>query len=146
MTLRSSESLPKQKTGRHIKSINHLLILPFLAVLAIASPTIELVHDADRTAVIAAWHRAEVAAPKPILAIGNEPLPGIKAGDVMLWDRGRIPAVGNWFIGDFPTRNLFGAIREAKAVTATTVTTVSGTTIPLSQVQGTVRRVVRFMP
>ncbi len=122
------------------------LLFPFLAVLAIAAPTIELVHDADRTAVIAAWHRAEVSAPKPILAIGNEPVPGIKAGDVMLWDRGRMPVVGDWFIGDYPERNLVGAIRQAKAVTTTSVTTLSGTTIPFSQVQGTVRRVIRFIP
>ncbi len=57
-----------------------------------------------------------------------------------------MPVSGEWFVADFPVQHLTGAIREARSVTTTTVMTINGTTIPLSQVQGTVRRVIRFVP
>lgn len=121
-------------------------LIPLLVSIASAHPIIEIVHDVDSPSVITAWHRAEKAAPQPVRSVGKEPIPDIKAGDMLFWDRGVMPKVGDWFVADYPNFKLYGVIREAKKVTSTTVTTLSGTTIPLTQVQGTARRIIRVVP
>lgn len=123
-------------------------LLFFLPVLALARPPVEQVPGKDVPHVIAQWHRAMKLAPKPLRTDGAEPFADNQKGDVLLWETymGQPINVGDLYIADYPTKGLTMQCREARAVTATTIMTLTGTTIPLASVKGIVRRIVRVVP
>lgn len=131
-----------------------LLSFALIAVTATARPPVETVHPVALTHTLKLWrHGAGVpfgtatsySPPQPVRTDGGEPIAGLIRGDVLLWERytGQPITKGDVFLADYPTKGFTMAARECAKVTASTITTINGTTIPLTQVRGVVRRVVR---
>jgi hypothetical protein len=126
--------------------MKHLILFTLLCSACFAGPAIDLVPANDLAATLRTWRKVQ---PLSYLFINNSVLaPNYAKGDVAMWEEyhGQPINVGDLFIADFPDLKLFNQCREAKAVTATTITTVYGHTIPLTQVRGIVRRMVRVTP
>jgi hypothetical protein len=122
------------------------ILLFLIPVLALARPTPEIVKADALNPTLRAWRRVQALNWRYVndSAIAGQYQPT----DVAMWEpyTGQPIAAGDLFFADYPDKKLFNQFREAKAVTATTITTVLGTTISLSQVRGIVRRVVRVVP
>lgn len=123
----------------------YILILTLIASTLYAKPTPEIVKETDIAPIITGWHLHNYLAGEPFRTVGDEPFADNKAGDLLFWleYRGQPIAPGDLYIADYPTKKLYKQVRQAKTVTATTITTMTGTTIPLTNVTGIVKRVIR---
>lgn len=126
--------------------MKNLLLFATLAVTSLARPALDIVPSADLNSTLRSWRRTQ---PLSYLVITNTALaPNYRMGDVAMWEEyhGQTINAGDLFVADYPEKKLFKQVREARAVTDTTITTLLGTTIPLTQVRGVVRRMVRVTP
>jgi hypothetical protein len=133
-------------------SMKRILILTLLTASAYAVPPVELIHFSDFPHVARLWqHGGDVpfgtatsaSPPKPIRLKGGE-LKGTQPGDSLFWDEytGQAIQKGDAFL--FVYQGEITA-RECGAVGPDYVKTVLGTTVKLSDVKGTVRRIIRVI-
>jgi hypothetical protein len=124
--------------------MNSKLTLLALAITgcAYARPTVDVVAAVDLNPTLRTWRKVQ---PLSYVIINYALPPDYVKGDVAMWEEyhGQALQAGDVFLANYPDKKLFNQVREARAVTATTVTTLLGTTIPLTQVRGVVRRIVR---
>lgn len=119
-----------------------IILFALLAGALFARPPIDLVPANDLASTLRTWRKEQ---PLSYVIIAYDLAPNYAKGDVTMWEeyRGQIINVGDLFVADYPDKKLFKQVREAKTVTETTITTLLGTTIPLTQVRGVVRKMVR---
>lgn len=123
-------------------------LLFLLPVLAFARPPVDVVPSADLNHQLRVWRKTQALNWRYITAPELKVLTQYLPGDVAMWEpyTGQPIAPGDLFIADFPGKDFKGVIRECKSVTDTNIETTWPTTIPLTEVNGIVRRGVRVQP
>lgn len=121
-----------------------ILLFALLCGACCARPAVDVVPAADLAPSLRTWRKAQ---PLDYIVLTYDLPPDYIKGDVAMWEEyhGQALQAGDLFLADYPDKKLFNQVREAGSVTATTITTLYPTTIPLTQVRGIVRRVVRVI-